>query len=42
MRVVKTKQMVPRARGPLGGGLPTPANPWRTAESRRKIPWASG
>src|SRR5215472_11369364 len=27
MRVVKTKQMVPRARGPLEGGLPTPANP---------------
>src|SRR5215471_17782756 len=24
MRVVKTKQMVPRARGPLEGGLPTP------------------
>jgi hypothetical protein len=27
MRVVKTNQMVLRARGPLGGGLPTPANP---------------
>jgi len=26
MRVVKTKQMVPRARDPLEGGLPTPAN----------------